>query len=83
MIINQPKPDSALSYFFVLALRDNKDAPPAPIDDAITDDVIVDIATLEILGHVVGEFDSLSPPLSFDISSGFISHLDDVLAISS
>ena len=72
MVISQPKPDSALSYFRVLALRDNEDASLAPNDDAITSDVIVDIAYLDILGHVVGESDAVDPPLSFDVLSRFV-----------
>ena len=80
MVISQPEPDSTLSYFRVLALRDDEDAPPASNDDAITDDVTVDIASPNILGHVVGESDSVGPPLSFDILLVFISHSDDVLA---
>ena len=69
MVISQPEPDFALSYFRVLALRDDEDAPSTPDDDAITDDVIVDIASPDILGHVVGESDSVDPPLSFDVLS--------------
>ena len=83
MVISQPEPDSTLSYFHVLALRDDDDAPLAPYDDAITGDVIVDIASPDILGHVVGESDVVDPPLSFDVLSGFFSHSDDVLAFSS
>ena len=83
MVISQPKPDSALSDFYVLALRGDEDAYLAPDDDAITDDVIIDIASPDILGHVVGESDSMGPPLSFDILSGFVSCSDDVLAFSS
>ena len=41
----------------MLALRDYEDAPYALDDDAITDDVIVDIASPDILAHVVGESD--------------------------
>ena len=78
MVISQPEPNSALSYFCVLALRDDKDASPTPDDD-----VIVDIASLDILGHVAGESDSVDPPLYFDVLSGFISRSDDVLAFSS
>ena len=63
MVISQPKPDSSLSDFHVLALRDDEDASLAPDDDAITGDVIVDIASLDILGHVVGESDAVDPPL--------------------
>ena len=69
IVISQPEPDSALSYFCVLALRDDEDAPLSPDDDAITGDVIFDIASLDILGHVVGESDALDPPLSFDVLS--------------
>ena len=83
MVISQPEPNSALSYFRVLALRDDEDAPPAPDDDAITDDVIVDIASPHILGHVVGDSDYVGRPLSFDILSGFVSRSDNVLAFSS
>ena len=83
MVISQPELDSALSYFRVLALRDDEDAPLAPDDDAITNDVIVDIASSDILGHVVGESDAVDPPLSFDVLSGFVSRSDDVLAFSS
>ena len=82
MVINKPEPDHALSYFYVLTLRDDEDAPPAPAVDAIMDNVIVDITSPDILGHVVGESDSVGPPLSFDILSGFVSHSDDVLAFS-
>ena len=67
----------------MLALRDDEDAPLAPDDDAITGDVIVDIASHDILGHVVGESDDVDPPLSFDVLSGFVSRSDDVLAFSS
>ena len=80
MVISQPEPDSALSYFHVLALRDDEDAPLAPDDDAITGDVNVDIAFPDILGHVVGKSDVVDPPLSFDVLSGFVSRSDDVLA---
>ena len=66
----------------MLALRDDEDAPLTPDDDAITDDVIVDIASLDIQGHVVGESDVVDPPLSFDVLSGFVSHSDGVLAFS-
>ena len=66
----------------MLALRDDEDASPAPDDDAITDDVIVDIASPDILGHVVGESNTVDPPLSFDVLSGFVCS-DDVLAFSS
>ena len=83
MVISHPEPDSALSYFHVLALRDDEDAPLAPDDDAIMSDVIVDIASPDILGHVVGESDAVDPPLSFDVLSGFVSRFDDVLAFSS
>ena len=83
MVISKPEQDSALSDFCVLALRDDEDASPTPIVDAIMDDVIVDIASPDILGHVVGESDSVGPPLSFDIFSGFVSHSDDVLAFVS
>ena len=83
MVISQPEPDSALSYFRVLALRDDEDASLAPDDDAITGDVIVDIASPDILGHVVGESDVMDPPLSFDVLSGFVSRSTDVLAFSS
>ena len=83
MVISQPKLDSALSYFCVLALRDDEDAPPTPDDDAITDDVIVDITSPDILGHVMGKSNSVGLPLSFCILSGFISRSDDVLAFSS
>ena len=67
----------------MLALRDDEDAPLTPAVDAIMDDVIVDIASLDILGHVVGESNSVGLPLSFDILSGFVSCSDDVLAFSS
>ena len=83
MVISQPEPDSVLSYFHVLALRDDEDASLAPDDDAITDDVIVDIASTDILGHVVGESNAVDPPLSFDVLSGFVSRSDDLLAFSS
>ena len=83
MVISQPEPDSALSYFRVLALRDDEDAPPAPDDDAIINDVVFYIASPNILGHVVGESNSMDPPLSFDAFSGFISRSDDILAFSS
>ena len=65
MVISQLKLDSALSYFCVLALRDDEDAPPTPDDDAITDDVIVDITSPDILGHVMGKSNSVGLPLSF------------------
>ena len=83
MVISQPEPDSALSDFHVLALRDDEDASLAPDDDAITGDVIIDIASPDILGHVVGESDVVDPPLSFDVLSGFVSRFDDVLTFSS
>ena len=66
----------------MLALRDDENAPPTPAVDVIRDDVIVDIASPDILGHVVGESDFMGPPLYFDILSGFVSRSDDVLAFS-
>ena len=78
MVISQPKPD-----FCVLALRDDEDAPPALDDDAIMDDVIIDIASQYIIGHIVGEFYSVGPLLSFDILLRFVSLSDDVLSLSS
>ena len=83
MVIIKPEPDFALNYFRVLALRDDEDAPPTLDDDAITDDVIIDIVSLDILGHVVGESDSMDPPLSFDAFLRFVSRSNDVLAFSS
>ena len=83
MVISQLDPDSARSYFRVLAVRDDEDAPLALDDDAIMDDVIVDFASPYILGHVVGESNVVEPPLSFDVFSGFVSRSDDVLAFSS
>ena len=83
MVINQPNPDSAVSDFCVLALRYDEDAPPTSVADAIMDDVIVDITSPDILGHVMGESDYMGPPLSFDILSGFVSRSDNVLAFSS
>ena len=53
----------------MLTLRDDEVASLAPATHAIMDDVIVDIASPNILGHVVGESDSMGPPLSFDILS--------------
>ena len=70
MVISQPEQDYALSDFYVLALRDDEDASPASTADAIMDDVIIDIASLDILGHVVGESNSVSPSLSFYIFFG-------------
>ena len=75
MVISQPEPNSALSYFCVLALRDDEDVPPAPDDDAITNDVIVDIVSPYILGHVVGESNSVDLPLSFDVFFLDLSHV--------
>ena len=66
MVISQPEPDSTLSNFRVLALRDDEDAPLASDDDAIMDDVIIDIASSDILGHVVGESNFVGLPISFD-----------------
>ena len=83
MLISQPKPDFALSDFCVLALRDDEDAFLASVADAIMDDVIGDIVSPDILGHVVRESNTVGPPLSFDILSGFVSLSDDVLAFSS
>ena len=83
MVISQSEPNSALSDFCVLALRDDEDAPLALDVDVIMDDVIIDTASPDILGHVMGESDSVGPSLSFDIFSGFVSHSDDVLAFSS
>ena len=37
-----------------------------------TDVAIVDVVCHDILGHVVGEFDYVDSPLSFDILSGFL-----------
>ena len=64
-------------------MRDDEDAPPYPYDDVITDDVIIDIASPNILGRVVGESDCVDQQLSFDVLLGFVSHFDDVLAFSS
>ena len=83
MVISPPKPDSGRSDFRVLDLRDDEDAPPALDDDVIMDDVIVDIASPGILGHVMGESDYVGPPLCFDILSGCVSRSKDILAYSS
>ena len=83
MVINQPELDFAFSDFCVLILRDDENAPLTTAAHAIMDDVIVDIASPDILGHVVGESDSKGPPLSFDILFGFVFRLNDVLAFSS
>ena len=83
MVISQTEPDSLLSNFCVLTLRDDENAPPALAANAIMYDVIIDIASLDILGRVVGEFDYMDPPLSFNILSGFVSCSDDVLAFPS
>ena len=66
----------------MLTLRDDENAPLALAAHAIMDDVIVNIASPGILGHVVGLSDFVGPPLSFDIFSGFISYSDDVLSFS-
>ena len=65
MLISQPEPDSILSDFCVLALRDDEDGPLAPVANVIMDDAIGDIASPDILGHVVGESDTVGPPLFF------------------
>ena len=83
MVISKPESDSTLRDFCVLALGDDEDASHALVVDVTMDDVIVDIASPDILGHVVGESDSMDSPLSFDILSGFVSRSDDVLAFSS
>ena len=83
MVISQLEPDFTLSDFCVLTLRDDDNAPPAPATHAIMDDVIVDIASPGILEHVVGESNSVGPPLSFDIFLGFVSRSDDVLSFPS
>ena len=83
MVINQPELDSVLHDFCVLILRDY-DAPPTPAAHAIMDDVIIDIASPDILGHVVGESDFVGPPLFFFyILSRFVSRSNDVLSFSS
>ena len=56
--------EELLRTVIVLDLRDDEDAPLAPEDDAITGDVIVDIASPDILGHVVGESDAMDPLIS-------------------
>ena len=83
MVNNQPEPDSSLSDFRVLTLRDEENAPLALATHAIIDDVIIDITSPGILEHVVGESNFMGPPLSFDILLGFISHSNDVHAFSS
>ena len=54
----------------VLSMRDDEDAPSVPTSNVTIDVAIVDIVSIDILGHVVGESDSVDPPLSFDILSG-------------
>ena len=83
MVIDKLVPDFTLNDFCVLSLRENEDAFPTPATDVIMDDVIVDIVSPDILGHVVGESDSVGPQLSFNILSGFVSRSNDVLAFSS
>ena len=83
MVISRLELDYALNDFFVLTLGDDEDDPPTLTIDVTMDDVISDIVSSDILCHVVGEFDSMDPPLSFDILLGFVSHSDDVLAFSS
>ena len=83
MVTNNLKPYSTVSDFCVLTSRDDENAHLAPAAHTIMDDVIVDIASPDILGHVVGESDYVGPPLSLDILSVFVFHSNDVLAFSS
>ena len=46
------------------------------------DVAITYVVSRDILGHVVGEFDSLDPPLSFDILLGILLRSDEALAFS-
>ena len=48
-----------------------------------TNIVIANVASQDILGHVVGEPDYVDPPLSFNILLGFLFLSDDALAFSS
>ena len=56
----------------MLSLGDDEGAPPAPATDSIMDVVIAGVVSPDILGHVVGEFDSMDPQFSFDILLGFV-----------
>ena len=67
MVISQPEPDSALSDFCVLALRDDEDAPPAPAIDTIMDDVTIDIASPDILSGFVSRSDDVLVFSSMDL----------------
>ena len=66
----------------MLALRDDKDVPSALDDDAIMDDVIVDIASPNIIGHIMGESYYVGPLLSFDILLRSVSHSDVAISFS-
>ena len=66
-----------LDDYCVLAMGDDEDTLLALASYVTMDVAIVDIVSPDILGHVIGEFDSMYPPLSFDILLGFASYGDD------
>ena len=74
---------SPLDLFGVLAIEMVEDVQLVltfglPIDVIHDDDVFEGVINL-----VVVESKHVHPPLSFDVLSGFVSHYDDVLALSS
>ena len=82
-VVVMPETDFALDDSCVLAMGDDEDALHVLASYVTTDVAIADIVSPNILGHVVGESDSMDPPLFFDILSGFLSRFDDALAFSS
>ena len=82
-VMVMPETDSVLYDSSVLSTGDDEDAHPVLASYVTMDIAISYIVSLDILGHVVEEFDSVDPPLSFNIFSGFLFRSKDALAFSS
>ena len=82
-VMVMPETDSTLDDSCVLAMGDDEDALHVPTSYVTIDVAIADIVSPDILGHVEGESNSVDPPLSFDILSGFLSRSEDALTFSS
>ena len=79
----QPKTVSPLDLFGILVIKIVEDvqlvpAPGLPTAAAPNDDVFVGVISLTMV-----ESEYVDPPLSFDVSSRFVSRSNDVLTLSS
>ena len=81
--IVQPEFASSFDLFGVSAIVIVEEIQTTPILEFLKDDIVDDDVFVGVTSLVVVESEHVDPPLSFDVLSGFVSHFDDVLTLSS